>query len=99
MIDIDGPEGEANAAALGLLSEPTCEVRTGPDRQHYYLKGGKSVTMDSGRFNWWGRDPAWKDEIGFRGHQDVENPVGEWNRIEAICDGDTITNSSAARAV
>lgn len=70
----------------------TCEVRLGADRQLYFEKGAKAVTRDSGRFNWWGRDPAWKDEIGFRGKRDVEKPTGEWNRLEVICAGDTITN-------
>lgn len=70
----------------------TCETRTGADRQLYYEKGGKAVTRDSGRFNWWGRDPAWKDVLGFRGKADVERPAGEWNRIEVVCDGNTITN-------
>lgn len=70
----------------------TCETRVGPDKQLYYEKGGTSVTRNSGRYNWWGRDPAWKDVIGFRGARDVEKPAGEWNRMEVICDGDTITN-------
>jgi hypothetical protein len=70
----------------------TCEVRTGPDNQLYYHKGGEPITRNSGRFNWWGRDPAWKDVLGFRGQNDVEKPAGEWNRMEVICDGDTITN-------
>jgi hypothetical protein len=70
----------------------TCETRVGPDRQLYFEKGGKAVTRDSGRYNWWGRDPAWKDVIGFRGSRDIEKPAGEWNRTEVICDGDTITN-------
>jgi hypothetical protein len=70
----------------------TCETRIGPDGQFYFEKGGKPVTRDRGRFNWWGRDPAWKDTLGIRGKNDVENPLGEWNRIEVICDGDTITN-------
>ena len=61
--------------------------------QHYWReKGGRPKTLDSGRFNWYGRDPEWKDEIGFRGKQDVENPVGEWNRQEVICDHDQLTN-------
>ena len=38
------------------------------------------------------RDPEWKSVRGFRGRNDVEKPHGEWNVIEAICDGDTITN-------
>lgn len=72
----------------------TCEVRIGPDKQMYYQKGGKPVSGASvpGRFNWWGRDPAWKDVLGFRGKDDVEKPTGEWNRMEVICDGDSITN-------
>jgi hypothetical protein len=69
----------------------TCETRVGPDRQLYFEKGGKAVTRNSGRFNWWGRDPSWKDELGFRGARDVEKPAGEWNRMEVICDGDSIT--------
>jgi hypothetical protein len=70
----------------------TCETRAGTGRQLYFEKGGKPVTLNSGRFNWWGRDPAWKDVLGFRGALDVEKPAGEWNRMEVICDGDSITN-------
>src|SRR5262245_23006295 len=69
----------------------TCETRVGPDGQLYFEKGGKPVTRNSGRFNWWGRDPAWKDSLGFRGSRDVEKPAGEWNRMEVVCDGDSIT--------
>lgn len=70
----------------------TCETRVGPDKQLYYHKGGEAVTRDGGRFNWWGRDPEWKDVLGFRGKNDVEKPTGEWNRMEVICEGDTVTN-------
>ncbi|SIN82472.1 protein of unknown function [Singulisphaera sp. GP187] len=70
----------------------TCETRVGPtDKQLYYEKGGNEVTVNQ-RYNWWGRDPEWKDVLGFRGKRDVEKPTGEWNRMEVICDGDTITN-------
>jgi hypothetical protein len=70
----------------------TCETRLGPDRQLYFEKGGTPVTRNSARYNWWGRDPAWKDVLGFRGRRDVEKSAGDWNRMEVICDGDTITN-------
>ena len=70
----------------------TCATRLGPDKQLYYDKGGTPVTRDAGRFNWWGRDPAWSDALGFRGRRDVERPAGQWNWMEVICDGDTITN-------
>jgi hypothetical protein len=79
---------------VGGVGKPslTCESRVGPDKQFYFEKGGKPVTRNSGRYNWWGRDPNWKDVFGFRGSRDVEKPLGEWNRIEVICDGDSITN-------
>lgn len=70
----------------------TAEVREGANNQLYWEQGGKKVTRDQGRFNWYGRDPDWKDELGFRGKQDVEKATGEWNRSEVICDRDTIKN-------
>jgi hypothetical protein len=70
----------------------TCETRVGPDKQLYFERGGTPVTRDQGRFNWWGRDPAWKDALGFRGRRDVEKPAGHWNRMEVVCDDDTIVN-------
>ena len=39
------------------------------------------------RIDWQYRDLGWKDVLGFRGARDVEKPVGQWNRIEAICRG------------
>lgn len=60
--------------------------------QLYWEKGGEKVTRDSGRINWWGRDPKWKDVLGYRGPRDVEAPTGEWNRMEVICDGGTVIN-------
>lgn len=38
------------------------------------------------RINWFGRDPDWKDEIGFRGPQDVDSPHGQWTRLDVIAD-------------
>lgn len=61
-------------------------------KQAYYDPNGKAVKFTGGRINWWGRDPAWEDVLGFRGRQDVERPAGEWNTLECICAGDKITN-------
>jgi len=57
--------------------------------QFFWSENGEVREFESGRINWYGRDPDWKDELGFRGIQDVENPVGEWNRAEIIADGNT----------
>lgn len=60
--------------------------------QLYWKKGATPITRDRGRFNWFGRDPNWKDVLGFRGRRDVEKPAGQWNRVECICAGDEIIN-------
>ena len=57
-----------------------------------YDPKGKPMTITSGRINWWGRSPEWEDRLGMRGAQDLEKPVGEWNTLEILCDGDRITN-------
>lgn len=70
----------------------TCPVA--PDLQgssHVYDPAGEPVTIHAGRINWFGRDPDWKDEKGFRGARDAERPLGEWNRVECVAEGDTIT--------
>jgi len=70
----------------------TAEVTKDRDGETVWKKGAPRKTMSSGRINWYGRDPDWKDVIGFRGKEDVDSPVGEWTRMDVICEGDTITN-------
>jgi Domain of Unknown Function (DUF1080). len=78
--------GGANKPSL------TVEARVGANKDHYWEKGAPPVTKNSGRFDWFGRDPEWKDQLGFRGRADLEKPTGEWNRSEVIADGDSLTN-------
>jgi len=58
----------------------------------YYDPKAEPQRFKGRRINWWGRDPAWKDVVGFRGKQDVENPVGQWNTLECVCQGGAVTN-------
>lgn len=88
---IEGGVGDFLVVSTGGELNLTCDTRVGSDNQLYYEKGGEPRTLKSGRFNWWGRDLEWKDKLGFRGRQDVEKPHGEWNHLEVVCDGDTIT--------
>lgn len=70
----------------------TCNVRTDEQGNHFYSPAdGHPQTIKGGRINWYGRDPQWKDALGFRGARDVEKPVGEWNTLECIAAGDQIT--------
>lgn len=70
----------------------TAEVAKDRDGETVWKKGGERTTFNRIRINWFGRDPDWKDVLGFRGKNDVESPDGEWTRAEVICDGGTITN-------
>jgi len=49
-----------------------------------YQEGGSPAVLNKGRLNWYGRDENWQDVIGFKGKQDIEKPMGEWNTLECI---------------
>jgi len=70
----------------------TCTVESEKQGNSFIFKpGGINETINSGRINWLKRDPEWKDILGFRGKQDVEKSVGEWNTLECIADGDKLS--------
>jgi hypothetical protein len=52
---------------------------------------GEARTIKEGRINWYGRDPEWKDILGFQGVNDVENALGEWNTLECLVHEDQIS--------
>ncbi len=86
--------GTGDLLMVGGRRQPwlTVETRAAANGELYWQEGGTPVAKDRGRFDWFGRDPDWKDVEGFRGRQDVEAPMGAWNRTEVVCDGDTVTN-------
>lgn len=69
-------DGSENYAA-------TSAVKKGNKEGSYiYDPKGEERTFHQGRIDWHSRDLKWEDVKGFRGADDVENPVGKWNRIE-----------------
>ena len=52
---------------------------------------GQPATLTDGRLRWFGKDPQWTNEKGFRGHNDLEQPIGEWNRLEIITNAGRLT--------
>ena len=40
---------------------------------------------------WFGRDPSWENVLGFRGKNDVEKRVGQWNTLVVTMKADTMT--------
>ncbi len=87
---IEGGTGDIILVAGKGKPQLTVETRA-LGKELYWQSGGTPTTRDSGRFDWWGRSPEWRDDLGFRGPHDVEKPTGEWNRHEVIVDGDKIT--------
>lgn len=83
---IEGGTGDFIVVGDGSLNfSVTCPVA--PEKQggsYVYQPSGNRVTINSGRINWFARDPGWKDIKGFRGTKDIEKPVGKWNRIECV---------------
>jgi len=55
-----------------------------------YQEGGAPAILNKGRLNWYGRDENWQDVIGFKGKQDIEKPMGEWNTLECMANGNEI---------
>ena len=39
--------------------------------QFYWDENGTPKTLERGRFDWFGRDPNWKDQRGYRGPKDI----------------------------
>jgi len=69
----------------------TCPVA--PEKQgdcYIYQPGGNPATIHGGRISWCGQQLGRPPSKGFRGKQDAEKPVGEWNRLECITKGATI---------
>jgi len=65
----------------------TAEVAEGG----FWRKGAERRTFTTNAcIQWFGHDPAWRDVTGFRGRADVESPLGQWTRMEAVCDGEHI---------
>lgn len=71
---------------------PTLHTTIVPGTRRWDPKG-TPILLKEGfhRTDWQHKDPAWKDELGFRGKRDVEKPVGQWNKLEAIVDGGSVT--------
>lgn len=89
---IEGGTGDVIVVGNGT-PEFSATSPVAPEKQnesYIYNPDGELVTINGGRINWYDRDPDWKDVKGFRGVNDIEKPVGEWNKIECIAKGGDI---------
>ena len=68
----------------------TSTIKSGKGPKVFEPAGNNPITITGGRIDWPGRDPSWKDVLGFRGGEDVEHALGEWNTLEIIANGGDI---------
>lgn len=73
-----------------LITSVTAEIELDRDKEKRWKKGAERQVVTKGRINWSKRDEDWADKINFRGKDDTDSPVGEWNRMEVIAKGDTL---------
>ena len=68
------------------------EERPAGNKTGLYWKDGAPARDfgAGGRLLWFGRDPSWENVLGFRGKDDVEKGVGEWNTLAVTMRGDTM---------
>ncbi len=71
-------------------SSVEAEFELDRDGEKRWKKGAPRQQVLSGRINWEKRDEDWADKIDFRGKDDTDKPVGEWNTLEVIAKGDTL---------
>jgi hypothetical protein len=84
--------GAGDYIMVAGAGHPSVKAHARVDGEETYWDAAADVrTIAEGRLNWFGRDPQWKDQLGFRGRRDVERATGEWNRQEIVADGDRLT--------
>ena len=72
----------------------TAETELAPDgRRHRWKAGGTAKTFPPTRGQLWWSNHDWdfKELIDTRGKNDVESPLGEWTKVECVCEGKTIS--------
>lgn len=88
---IEGGSGDILVVAKDTPMAASC-LCVEDGKETYFDPKGTVMTRTKGRINWYGRSRTWKDSVDFRGPDDVEAKVGEWNRQEVIAAGDRMVN-------
>jgi Domain of Unknown Function (DUF1080) len=88
LIVIRGKDARGETIPVRLTSP----VVLGPDKRPRWSEGGKPRDFTGDRQLWWSRhDPDFQELLDTRGKDDVESPIGDWTRVDCLCEGDRIT--------
>lgn len=69
----------------------TSEIIVAADGNTRWKRGGQKRSYEGKQFWWSLHEPGFEELIDTRGKDDVENALGQWNRVECVCDGAKIT--------
>jgi hypothetical protein len=69
----------------------TSDIAVGPDNRPRWKEGGEKKIFTNQQLWWNKHDPDFKELLDTRGKADVESPLGEWTKVECVCDGAKIT--------
>jgi Domain of Unknown Function (DUF1080) len=83
LIVIRGKDEQGKEIPVTLTSDTVI----GPDKRPRWKKGGEARVFTNRQLWWSQHDPDFKELLDTRGKNDVESPLGEWTRVECICEG------------
>jgi hypothetical protein len=87
LIVIRGKDDKNETIPVQISSETVL----GPDKRPRWKHGGEKRTFTNRQLWWNDHDPDFQELLDTRGRNDVESPLGEWTKVECICEGKTIT--------
>ncbi len=83
------PGKDRNGAAIPVTH--SAETVLGPDKRPRWHRGGSPRVFTKGQLWWSQHDPEFEELLDTRGKNDLEKPLGEWNRVDITCAGKSIT--------
>jgi hypothetical protein len=87
LIVIRGQDQDGSTIPVVLTSE----TALGSDKRPRWKASGEPRTFTKGQLWWSKHDPDFRELLDTRGKDDVESPLGEWTRVECICNEQRIT--------
>jgi hypothetical protein len=87
LIVIRGKDEKGETVPVSITSD----VEIGSDKRPRWKKGG-TKTVFTNRQLWWNKHEAgFKELLDTYGKDDVESKLGDWTKVECVCEGATIT--------
>lgn len=86
LIVIRGKDAKGDVIPVAI----TAETALGTDKRPRWKAGGEPRTFTKGQL-WWNKHEAgFKELLDTRGKDDVESKLGDWTKVECLCDGPRI---------